>query len=300
MPMYNLLEYSKNYRKITGSLRNYNKDEPNSGAEGNINYSIKDSESFNYKTSITGKLEGNDVEKEDIKTAVPLKYLSNFWKTLKIPLINSEISLDLGWSKNCVLTSKAKREADPDANPALVGISNPTNAVFEIRDCKLYVHVVPLSAQNENKLLEQLNTGFRIPLPWNKYRCQISNQTANNNLNFLEDTTFLKVHRLFILSFQNEEDRSSFSKYYTPTIEIKDYNVLIDGKSFFEIPIKNKEETYEAIIELIRNGDYTTGNLLDYEYFSTHYKLIAIDLSIKTELKNSDLKQQINFIGKLG
>ena len=137
MPMYNLLEYSKNYRKITGSLRNYNKDEPNSGAEGNINYSIKDSESFNYKTSITGKLEGNDVEKEDIKTAVPLKYLSNFWKTLKIPLINSEISLDLGWSKNCVLTSKAKREADPDANPALVGISNPTNAVFEIRDCKL-------------------------------------------------------------------------------------------------------------------------------------------------------------------
>ena len=108
------------------------------------------------------------------------------------------------------------------------------------------------------------------------------------------------MHRLFILSFQNEEDRSSFSKYYTPTIEIKDYNVLIDGKSFFEIPIKNKEETYEAIIELIRNGDYTTGNLLDYEYFSTHYKLIAIDLSIKTELKNSDLKQQINFIGKLG
>ena len=150
MPMYNLLEYSKNYRKITGSLRNYNKDEPNSGAEGNINYSIKDSESFNYKTSITGKLERNDVEKEDIKIVVPLKYLSNFWETLKIPLINSEISLKLGWCKNCVLTSKTKGEANPDANPALVGISNPTNTVFEIRDCRLYVPVVTLSAQNEN------------------------------------------------------------------------------------------------------------------------------------------------------
>ena len=115
----------------------------------------------------------------------------------------------------------------------------------------------------------------------------------------MENPTFLKVHRLFILSFQNEEDRSSFSKYYIPTIEIKDYNVLIDGKPFFEIPIKNKEETYEAIIELIRNGDYTTGNLLDYEYFTTHYKLITIDLSKQTELKYSDLKQQINFIGKL-
>ena len=102
---------------------------------------------------------------------------------------------------------------------------------------------------------------------------------------------------LFILAFENEEDRSSFSKYYTPTVEIKDYNVLIDEKPFFEIPIKNKEETYQTIIELIRNSDYTTGNLLDYEYFSSHYKLIAIDLSRQTELE-SDMKQQINFTGR--
>ena len=75
--------------------------------------------------------------------------------------------------------------------------------------------------------------------------------------------------------------------------------MLVDGKSFFDTPIKNDEETYEPIIEMRRNNDYTTNNLLDYEYFSKHYKLIAIDLSKQIELENPDLKQQINFIGKL-
>ena len=131
-------------------MGNYYRDEPNSETEENINYSIKDSKSFNYKTSITGKLEGNDVEKEAIKAVVPLKYLSNLWRTLKISLI----SLDLRRSKNWVLTSKATRQANPDANPAIIGINNPTNAVFEITHCKLYVPVVTLSAKNENKLLE--------------------------------------------------------------------------------------------------------------------------------------------------
>ena len=74
---------------------------------------------------------------------------------------------------------------------------------------------------------------------------------------------------------------------------------MIDQKPFFDIPIKNKEQTYEQIIELIRNGNYTTGNLLDSEYFSKHYKLIAIDLSKQSELENPDLKQQVNFIGRL-
>ena len=97
MPIYNLLEYSKNYRKTTGSLFNYYRDEPNSGAEGNINYSIKDSKSFDYKTSITRKLESNNVEKDDIEIVVPLKHLSNFWRTLDIPLINCEMSLTLTW-----------------------------------------------------------------------------------------------------------------------------------------------------------------------------------------------------------
>ena len=97
----------------------------------------------------------------------------------------------------------------------------------------------------------------------------------------------------------NEADRSSYTKYYVPTIAIKDFNVLTDGKQFFETPVKNEEEAYEQIIELSKNNDYTTGNLLNYEYFKDHYQLFAIDLNKQIELENLDLKQQISFIGKL-
>ena len=125
------------------------------------------------------------------------------------------------------------------------------------------------------------------------------NQTENNSLNYLIDPTFTNVNRLFVLSFENENDKTYFSKHYLPKVEVKDSNVLIDGKTFFEIAVKNKEETYEAIIEMSKNNDYTTGNLLGYEYFKDHCKLIAIDLSKQTELENHDLKQQINFTGRL-
>ena len=197
------------------------------------------------------------------------------------------------------MTNQATREADPDADPAVAGINNPTNAVFKITYCKLYVSVVTLSSENDNKLLEQLKTGFERTITWNKYRSEMSNQTKNNNLNYLIDPTFTNVNRLFVLSFENEEDRTSFLKYYVPKVEIKDFNVLIDKKTFFLIPVKNKEEAYEQIIEMSKNNYYTTGNLLDYEYFKDHYKLIAIDLSKQVELENPDLKQQINFIRRL-
>ena len=124
MPMYHLIEYSKNYRNTTESLWNYYRDERNSGAIGNINYSIKDSKPFNYEISVTGKLEGNNVEKDDVEIVVPLKYLSNFWRTLDIPLIDCEVPLTLTWSEKYVITSKATREADPDADPAVAGINN--------------------------------------------------------------------------------------------------------------------------------------------------------------------------------
>ena len=161
----------------------------------------------------------------------------------------------------------------------------------------MYVPVVTLSTENDKTLLEQLRTGFKRTIKWNKYRSEMTNETKNNNLNYLID--FTKVNRLFALSLENEDDRTSFSEYYLPNIQINDFNLLMDGKSFFDIPTKNDEETYEQIIEMGRNSDYTTGNLLDYEYFSKHYKLIAIDLSKQIELENPDLKQQINFIGRL-
>ena len=184
-------------------------------------------------------------------------------------------------------------------NPARSAINAPTNATFQITDTKLYVPVVTLSKENDIKLLEQLKSGFKRTIKWNKYRSEMTNQTKTNHLNHLIDPTFTKVNRLFVLSFENENNRTSFSKYYASNVQIKDFNVLINGKSFFDMPIKDDKETYEEIIEIRRNNDKMTGNLLGYEYFSKHYKLIAIDLSKQIGLENPDLKQQINFIGRL-
>ena len=123
---------------------------------------------------------------------------------------------------------------------------------------------------------------------------QMSNQNKNNNLNYLIDPTFSNVNGLFVLSFENEDDRTSYSKYYLPSVEIKDYNVLIDGNAFFELPVKNIEETYENIIQITdHNGYFTRGNLLDCEYFKEHCKLIAIDLSKPIELGNEDINKLI-------
>ena len=127
-------------------------------------------------------------------------------------------------------------------------------------------------------------------------------QNNNNNLSYLIDPTFTIVNRLFVLSIERIEDnikkdyRDSFSHYYVPNVQIKDFNVLIDGKSFFDLPIKNEEEAYEKIIDMSNNNNYMTGNLLDFAYYKENYKLIAIDLSKQTKIKDP---QQINFIGKI-
>ena len=142
MPMYNLIEYSDNYAKTSGSLWQYYKDEPNNN--------LADSESFKFKVKITGKSPAADNEK-DVEIMVPLKYLSNFWRTLELPLINCEVNLILTWSSTCVIT-------------------NSTGAVtFEITDTKLYVPVVTLSTKENAKLLQQLKSGFKRVINWNKY-----------------------------------------------------------------------------------------------------------------------------------
>ena len=120
-----------------------------------------------------------------------------------------------------------------------------------------------------------------------------------NNLNYLIDPTFTNVNRLFVLSFSrnnNTDSRYSYSNYYKPKVEIKTFNVLIDGKSFFDLPLKNEEEAYEKITEISNNNDYTTGNLLDFGYSKKNYRIIATDLSKQTKLKDT---QQISFIAKL-
>ena len=128
----------------------------------------------------------------------------------------------------------------------------------------------------------------------------MTTEAVNNNLHILIDPTFTNVNRLFVLAYQNADDRQSFSQFYLSNVMLKDYNVIIDKLAFFDLPIKTEEEAYEKIVDISRNNEYTTGNLLDYHYFKKYYKLIAIDLSKQQVLQeNEDLIQQINFIGKL-
>ena len=274
IPMYNFLEYSKTYRKTTDSLWNYYRDESSDPLFSN-------SESFKYKTSITGNTynvgdgeagyDADKVGKNETEIVIPPKHLSNFWRALNIPLVNCEVELILTWSKNCILADMTVRTAQ-GGNPAIVA---PNGLEYQITDTKLYVSVVTLSKENDTKLLEQLKSGFKRTIKWNKYRSQMTVQSNNNNLNYLTDPTFTKVNRMFALSFQKiaaknnatKDHRDIFSHYYVPNVEIKDFNFLNDGKSFFDLSVKNEEEAYEKIMGMGNNNDYTTCILLDFAYF---------------------------------
>ena len=292
MPMCNLLEYSKNYRKTIGSLYDYYRDElTNDGNDNFNNRNVVNSEAFKYKNKTTGDTYNVD--------AAAQGYDVNFWRALNIPLISYEVSLELKWNKNCVITSLEERQVD--VGPPVVRDNVPTGSALAINDCKFYITVVTLSKDNEIKLLTNLKSGFKREIIWNKYRSQMTTEAINNNLNILIDPTFTNVNRLFVLAYGKvNNDRQSFSRFYLSNVMIKDYNIIIDKLAFFDLPIKIEEEAYEKIIDISRNNEYTTGNLLDYDYFKKHYKLIAIDLSKQQVLQeNEDLIQQINFIGRL-
>ena len=205
------------------------------------------------------------------------------------------MSLELKWNKNCVITS-IQREINLDGGNTEASMG-PT---LTINDCKLYIPVVTLSKDDEIILLTNLKSGFTREIIWNKYRSQMTTEAINNNLNILIDPTFTNVNRLFVLAYQTADDRQSFSQFYLPKVMVKDFNVIIEKLAFFDLPIKTEEEVYEKIIDISRNNEYTTGNLLDYDYFKNYYKLIAIDLSKQQVLQeNEDLIQQINVIGRL-
>ena len=181
MPMYNLIEYSDNYAKTSGSLWQYFRDEPNDNLE--------DSESFKSKIKITGKTPVNDNEK-DVEIIVSLKYLSNFWRTLEMPLINCEVNLILTWSSTCVIT---------DSTGA---------GTFEITNTKLYVPVVTLSTQENAKLLQQLKSGFERVINWNKYLSKPELLRKNPNVNHLVEPSFQEINRSFVLAFENDAERT--------------------------------------------------------------------------------------------
>ena len=194
MPMYNLIEYSDNYVKTTGSLWQYCKDIPARNANGEIIIFEENNttDSFKFKAKITGQT-GNGGTK-NVEIMVPLKYLINFWRTLEMPLINCEVNLILTWSSTCVLIATT--------------VPNQT-ATFEITDTKLYVPVVTLSTQENTKFLQQLKSGFKRVINWNKYLSKPDLLAQNPNLNHLVEPSFQGVNRLFILAFENDDDRIS-------------------------------------------------------------------------------------------
>ena len=178
-------------------------------------------------------------------------------------------------------------------------ITNSTGAgTFKITDTKLYVPIVTFSIQENAKLLQQLKSGFKRVINWNKSLSKPELIRRNPNLNHLVEPSFQGVNRLFILAFEGDTQRTSHSGYYLPIVEIKDYNIMVNGENFFDQPIKNNKVTYENIrkIATSQGDDYTTGCLLDYSYFNDTYKMIAVDLS-KQQALDTDPKaiQQINF-----
>ena len=188
------------------------------------------------------------------------------------------------WSSTCVTT---------ESNGA---------GTFAITDKKLYVPAVALSRQENTKFLQQLKSGFKRVINWNKYLSKPELLAQNPNLNHLVEPSFQGVNRLFVLAFENDNNRTTHNAYYLPNVEIKDYNIMINGEKFFDQPIKNNEVTYENIRKIAagQGDDYTTGCLLDYSHFSDTYKMIAVDLS-KQQALDADPRaiQQINFTANL-
>ena len=173
-----------------------------------------------------------------------------------MPLISCEVNLILTWFKDCVITN-----CEGEGKLA-------------ITETKLYVPVVTLSTKDNAKLLHQLQleSGFKRTINWNKYESSPKTYAQNRYLNHLINPSFQGVSRLFVLTFEKEDQRKSHSTYYPPKVEIKDYNVMTDGKNFFDQPINSMTKTYENIREIAtgQGDDCKTGCLLDYPYFKNH------------------------------
>ena len=200
-----------------------------------------------------------------------------------MPLINCEVSLFLTWSSTCVITKSTDKGR------------------FTITDTKLFVPVVTLSTHNA-KLLQRLKSGFRRTINWNKYQSDLKTHAQNRYLNHLVNPNFRGLNRPFVLSFENEDDRTSHSTYYLPKVEIKDYNVMVYHKNKFDQPVNSEVKINENNRNIATGqGDhYTTGCLLDYAYFKKYYKMIGIDLS-KQQVLDADPRaiQQTNFTANL-
>ena len=273
MPMYNLVEYSDNYQDSSATLYQYKRDEPPED-RAVADLTADNSSSFKYKVSLLGNpvLDGN-ITKRSVKVVVPLKYLSNFFRSLEMPLINCKIKLNLTWKKECVLSTDAG------------------NAVFIINDTKMYVPVVTLSKEDNKDFIEQQNKGFQRSIYWNEYKTKEINENADANVfKYINlDSSFQGVNRLFVMTYNRANGQPTGNgqqKYYLPRIDLGKYNVIIDGRNFYDNPIESDTEKHRELKKVIigKGEDYTTGFLLDFNYFDKHYKLVAVDLSKQKEL----------------
>ena len=205
-------------------------------------------------------------------------------KTFEVPSINCEVNLILTWSSTCVITKFTSA------------------GTFEITDTKLYVPVVTLSTLDNSKLLQQLNSGFKRVISWNKYLSKPTLLRRNPNLNHLIEPSFQGVNRLFVLAFENDTKRTSHSGYYLPNEGFKDHNIMINGENFFDQPVKNNKVTYEYIRKIAtgQEDDYATGCLLGYPYFKESYKIIEVDLCKQQALNvDSRANHLVNFTTNL-
>ena len=244
MPMYNFIESSDNYSDTLGSLWQFKRDKIGEDAY----LTVDNSSLYKYKSGLF-------TNRNDAKIAVPLKYLSNFWRSLEIPLINCKVEFSLVWNENYILTSL-------DGNTA-----------FTITDAKVYVPVVILSIENNSKLTKLLNNGFKRSVYWNKYKV-IPNKIYNWNdyIRELLDGSYQGVRRLFVLAYDNTVDNAttvnSHRKYFLLRIKIENYNIEIDGRNFYDQPINDLIKQYDEIrkISTRQGDDYTTDCLLDFAY----------------------------------
>ena len=203
-----------------------------------------------------------------------------------MPLINCEINFILAWSIDCVISS-----ANGETR-------------FAVTDTKIYVPVVILSTEDNPKLMHirfQSKLGFKRTVNWNKYQPKVSTERQNQYLDFLIDLIFQGVNRLFALLFENEDDTKVSTGYFLLKVEIKDHNDMTDGKEFFDQPVKSDMRAYDNTgkIATSQGDDYTTGCLLDYNYFNKHYKMIAKNLSKQQALDANPKAVQQNFTGNL-
>ena len=290
MPMYNLIEYSDNYQDSSATLYQYKRDEPPED-DAVADLTADNSSSFKYKVSLLGNPEvANNIARRNVKIVVPLKYLSNFFRSLEMPLINCKIKLNLTSKKECVIST---------------GVGE---AVFIIKDTKLYVPVLTLSKEENKYFIEQQNKGFERPIYWNEYKTKEINENADGNVfEYINlDPSFQGVNRLFVMAYDRangQPTRNGQRKYYLPRIDLEKYNVIIDGRNFYDNPIESDTEKNRELKKVMigKGEDYTTGSLLDFNYFDKHYKLVAVDLSKQKELDvDPRAIQQIEFKYMLG